>query len=457
MDALVEFHTSGSTGTPKVVRKSQASLDADAAALLRAFRPLFESRPAFVATIQRDHMFGRLWLNTLAPLARCEAPDPAIVLPEELADRCSRHESVLLVTTPSFLDTLLQTRERDDGGPVLPRNIVGVVTSGSLLTAELSARAEAAFGVCPTEIFGSTETGSVAWRRQKNGPRWTLFDEVDAEAEPETRRLSVRSPFCVGQPGAFTMSDAVEFVAPREFMLLGRTDRTVKILEQLVDLSAVESALAANPLVERAHAIASDEPVPHVWALVELSQEGRDTLRSSTYHAIIHSIAQSLRDNGAGNGRPAMAAAAIPRRIRFVRALPFNAQGKLSRTDVLPILKSPLQEPLTENYSVAQDSVAADLLFPPDHICFQGHFPGRPVLPGVAQLCFVERLVRGAFALPPFRGTVRRLKFRSNVLPGAALRFSARRPSPDCVDFSIESAAGPCLSGAFEFSREAVP
>ncbi len=55
---------------------------------------------------------------------------------------------------------------------------------------------------------------------------------------------------------------------------------------------------------------------------------------------------------------------------------------------------------------------------------FAGHFPGHPILPGIAHLAFVERAV-GPLA------TVRSLKLRRPVLPGDALDLSIGIPDED--------------------------
>lgn len=433
---VVTFRTSGSTGVPKTVVKTEASLRADAACLARTFTGMLDGHPTVVSTIQPHHMYGQLWRIRLPEAAGCPV-DPAIVLsPDELSARVSAYPSVLFVTTPSFLEKLVA----DPAAATLPRRFAGIVTSGSLLRKELAERVAATLGRFPVEIFGSTETGSVAWRSQGEGEAWRVFDGVSVAAEPDGR-LRVDSPFCETRPTV--MGDGVELLSPRSFLLKGRMDRCVKILEKMVSLPQVEAALQTHPYLATAHAVASDTAVQRIWVLATLSEAGRRALKQSTYHDLIRAISRSVGER--------LPREALFRRIRFVSSLPYNPQGKLTCERVLPILKSPLQEPVVEGWQADGGRVSATLTFIPDAVYFQGHFPGFPVLPGVTQLFFLQRYAEGAFGVNLFPGRVTRLKFLKPILPRQPVHMEIVRLAEGRFSFTLASDAGePYTSGVFE-------
>lgn len=72
-----------------------------------------------------------------------------------------------------------------------------------------------------------------------------------------------------------------------------------------------------------------------------------------------------------------------------------------------------------------QDSEAELLLhIAPDLFWFQGHFPGTPLLPGVAQLDWVIHY--GVLLLAPGRqfSSVDNIKFQQPILPGSTLKLT---------------------------------
>ena len=433
--ADVGFRTSGSSGAAKSIVRTEASLQADAAALVAEFPDIWGARPAVVTSIPADHMYGALWRVRAPALAGCVVDPETVLSAEGLVAARTRYGKFLFVTTPSFLEKLLVHPD----AAALKGAFVGIITSGSLLRKDAALAAFAAFGVCPTEIFGSTETGTVAYRRRTEGDEWTLVEAVSASTDAEGR-ITVDSPYAMERP--FTMSDAVEFTAPRRFLLKGRTDRRVKILENFVDLPEVEEALEAHPVIARARVESFGEGVPRLGALVVLADAARDRLLAEGREALVAELRRALL--------PKLGPSAFPRRIRFVRALPVNDRGKTTAADVRGELLAWCREPAVTAWSQTETELSAKLVFTSDLECFDGHFPGFPILPGVAQLYFLRHFARQAFPDFPDSATYRRLKFQKVILPDSEVALAVIRRGVGAYEFRIEGKNGPCASGLVE-------
>ena len=327
----IVFHTSGSTSKPKEIRKTFESLARETAFHRKTLAAVLAKRPKFLATIEPGHMYGTLWREMLPKAAGCEVDPEVIMSPETLLDRMNGAERVFLVTTPSFLDRF--TAYAAVGQYEVPRNAVEIVTSGALLTKNVAERCERVFGIAPREIFGSTETGGVAWRRQsaEAKPRehdWDVFDPVKISLKDG--RLTVASPFSFKR--RYTMGDGA-VIAPdaRSFRLLGRMDRIVKINEQRVSLPALEAALAQLPGIREAALVKIDGEHGDALGLVvvpdgELPAPGEEKRQA----------ALALRRRLIGifpNGT-------LPRRYRFLPALPRNPQGKILASELAKALET---------------------------------------------------------------------------------------------------------------------
>jgi 3-hydroxymyristoyl/3-hydroxydecanoyl-(acyl carrier protein) dehydratase len=79
------------------------------------------------------------------------------------------------------------------------------------------------------------------------------------------------------------------------------------------------------------------------------------------------------------------------------------------------------------------DEITAEGLAEAQSPWFSGHFPGNPVLPGIAQLSMVLRAIEEARACPLKVSAVRRVRFKQVIRPGDALRVHVK-PLPGAED-----------------------
>lgn len=425
---FVTFFTSGSTSEPKPIRKTFDSLIKEAVFHTQLW-PLQAPKPVVIASIHMHHMYGML-RRLLVPLVQQVPIDRELILsPEDILAKQKAYDSVMFLATPSLMDQLATV-----SAPFLP-NCQWLMSSGSLLKAETAARMQALFGLSPVEVFGSTEAGGVAWRRQSEGPLWRLFEPVTMETDDQNRPV-ITSDFALC-PG-YVMQDAVRRKGPFSFELLGRTDRMVKIAENRISLPEVENRLMAHPFVAGAHV----RPLPgarvRLGAVLTLTTEGKAFLRQNGKVKLV----QALRTAAAAFFEPGV----FPKKIRIVFELPVNAQGKLVQQAVLALFSSSLAEPVVDCCKRTENSVEAQLFFLPDAVYFQGHFPTFPLLPGVIQVHFARHFAEVFFRRPLVPVEIAQLKFARMIYPGEPVQLRLIR-SAEGVAFYYEKDGVLCAKG----------
>ena len=439
------FHTSGSTARPKRIVKTFDKLAKEVAHHLAVLRkegvlpaagaPASE-RPLFLCTIEPQHMYGRLWRVLLPRAAGCPVDPEVVLTPESLLAKMRSAAKIFLVTTPSFLDRFCAYADQYD----VPRNCVEITTSGALLTSATSAAAKRVFGIAPREIFGSTETGGVAWRRQDEPDcAWRVLGPVKVRTDGGGR-LVVDSPFSFER--GFVMGDAAELAADgRSFRLLGRVDRLVKIAEQRVSLPEMEARMRDLPEVREAALAALPGRHGDILGAVVALDPAVDV--SCGKKALARALRRKLLS--------VFPKGAAPKRYRFVLELPRDAQGKVRTAKLREILESNLVEPFVSDPVQAEGTWSADLVFDADAPYFGGHFPGFPVLPGVVQLGmavhFAELMLRRELRLT----AVKKMKFTGVVVPGVTVRLTLARRSENEVSYEYRRGEASCSSGLLCF------
>ena len=418
----VAFHTSGSTANPKSIVKTFESLAKEVAFHRKRLADVLAQKPTFLSTVEPQHMYGTLWRVMLPRAAECPVDPEIILTPESLVEKMRAAHTVFLVTTPSFLERFAAYADLYD----IPRNCIEITTSGALLTAAVSDAAARIFGIVPLEIFGSTETGGVACRRQKTPDcDWTVFPPVKVRATADGR-LEVRSPFSFRK--RFTMGDGVTLAANgRTFKLHGRRDRLVKIAEQRVLLPELEESVRALPGIADAALCPLEGPHGTYLGIVVVERRVSDATshQSEPGWAEPPNRALALRQKLL----PIFPKGTVPKKYRFVHELPRNPQGKVLMSAIRAILLSNLAEPTVENITQTETSWSADFTFDQNAPYFKGHFPNFAVLPGVAQLGLAHHFAQAFLGKDFMIGCVKKMKFSRPILPGERIRFSIERRS----------------------------
>ncbi|CAG0961407.1 Acetyl-coenzyme A synthetase [Methylophilaceae bacterium] len=314
-DAIIHLYTSGSTGEPKLIRKSLAQLEME----INALETLWGQRlgnAAIIATVPHQHIYGLIF-RLLWPLSAERIFDSTTcTMPDSLRQRLTLLGNAALISSPAQLARL---PELESLTALKPRPII-IFSSGGPLPANAAKAFYQALGEAPTEVFGSTETGGIAWRRQDRDDLWTTLPGIAVDCD-EDNALLLKSPF-LDDISPLRMEDAIELRPDNRFRLLGRLDRIVKIEEKRLSLPDMESRLLAHPWVSNASIIALQGQRRSIGAAIVLNASGQEALETRGRRE----ISQQLRKHLASN----FEAVLLPRYWRFPAELPTDGRGKLT-------------------------------------------------------------------------------------------------------------------------------
>jgi acyl-CoA synthetase (AMP-forming)/AMP-acid ligase II len=432
---IVSF-TSGSTGKSSRIEKSAAQLRAEAEMFEQCFGGELTPESRFVASVPHQHMYGMpfflLWpLAAGRPFAaeKLRYPEDAGRLPA--ADYA-------LISTPTFLGHLSDAALATDARWKM------ATSAGSALAPDL-ARAAMAYLKAPLhEIYGSTETGAVA-RRVADAP-WQPMPGVRLSLEENSSRLRIHSPLLpeACQADGFLSEDLAR-LDERGLELLGRADRVVKIGEKRISLAAIEREIARLPEAAEARVV----PLPHepgrravLGAVVVLAPEGWRMLQERGKVCFNADLRAGLR------GR--LDPLALPRRWRYVEAFPVNEMGKTAQKDLECLFAPEFPRVIEVSRQNEGENIRLALVLPDGLIWFEGHFPGLPVLPGVAQIDWAAHYGQRYFGFDALASDVSRLKFQNLIRPGDApcLELTHRRGGAE-LEFRYILGDRVCSRGAF--------
>ncbi|HXY96608.1 MAG TPA: AMP-binding protein [Steroidobacteraceae bacterium] len=295
--------TSGSTGAPVPHEKTFGSLldcmrvEADRLGL----RPHVSH--AIVATVPPQHMYG-FEASVLLPLSSANAL--AAERPFYPADICSVLAGVprprVLITTPIHLRALMAAS--------LPIPDIDLIVSATApLSGQLAAEVEQRCRTRLLEIYGTTETGSIAVRRTTETAEWRLWPKVRFEARGDETWAQGGH---VEQPTR--MCDVIEVLSNGRFLLHGRLADLVNIAGKRSSLAYLNHQLNSIPGVLdgaffHSEAAGGDATVSRVGACVVAP--GLDAA----------AIAAELRRR--------VDPVFLPRPLLFVASLPRTSTGKL--------------------------------------------------------------------------------------------------------------------------------
>ncbi|WP_122081955.1 AMP-binding protein [Vibrio coralliirubri] len=313
--------TSGSSGTPKAINKTLEHLDIETAQLDKNWGEMLKGKQVH-STVSHQHIYGLLFrilwpLCSGVPFARNN-----LEYPEQILSHANKN--CVLISSPALLKRLKHETKS--------AQLAGVFSSGGPLPTESAHQSRSLLGHLPIEVFGSTETGGIAFRQQESAQTpWQLFDCLEASLNSENC-IKLLSPY-IDKNNWYQTADECEMVSDNQFILKGRTDRVIKIEEKRVSLVEVEKRLEQLPWISECVVIPFEEPERLILASVlVLSDEGQATLATMSRGKFWLMLRSELRKW--------LEPIAIPRKYRVVDEIPLNSQGKRLTSHIEQLVKS---------------------------------------------------------------------------------------------------------------------
>ncbi|AXS81328.1 AMP-binding protein [Dechloromonas sp. HYN0024] len=298
--------TSGSTGLPQAQRKTWGKLVANGCA--EAIALGLDRQPhAIVGTVPVQHSYGFESTFLLALHGGCAFWSGKPFYPQDIASALDAvPQPRLLVTTPFHLSALLSA------GIDLPP-VDKLLSATAALSTALASEAERRTGAPMLEIYGSTESGQLATRRTTEGAAWTLLPGV------RLRQDGDETIACDGHvEGCVALSDLIELLPDRRFLLHGRQADLINIAGKRTSLAYLNHQLGAIPgVVDGAFFLPDDEDPDGITRLTAFVVAPDLSARQVTL---------ALRQR--------IDALFLPRPLVLVDTLPRNSTGKLPRSEL---------------------------------------------------------------------------------------------------------------------------
>lgn len=453
--AAMEVFTSGSSGEPQAIAKQLYQLSREVENLERVWGGRAEGA-AVIGTVSHQHIYGLLF-RVLWPLAAGRCFDAQICeYLEDVPQQVAADRPLILISSPTHL-----SRVPEGDWSSFTGRCRGVYSSGAPLSREASLHSAGLLGHRPIEVYGSSETGGIGWRQQSATEEinWQPMPGIAVSSEPGTDCLRIQSPYLPApwnvEDGAgtwYVTSDRVQLFADGCFGLRGRVDRIAKIEGKRVSMPEMEALLCEHDSVAEARLVELRGHRTELGAVVVLSSAGGEILQEQGRRALNRMLQAHLF---ARFERPV-----LPRRWRFVAALPRNSQGKITRDHLLGffdkqqttgepgLFSDSARLPTVIDKKVDADEASLTLSVLRDLLYFDGHFPSAPILPGVVQTHWAEYFGRQLLGFAGEFSHLEAIKFQHVIVPEMEVALSLRLDrEKNKLYFSYSSGKGQHSSG----------
>jgi len=285
-----------------------------------------------------------------------------------------------------------------------------VVTATMPLEPSLAQAIERDWAVPVEEIYGCTEGGMLAYRRPAQTDDFTAGSGIRFAVNAQGHTIVAGGHLSAPLP----LSDHIEVVAEgtttsaQRIRFLGRDDDLVKVAGKRASLAGLTSILQSLPGIDDGVFFLPAPTARRLCAAVVAPRLSAARVQSALAAVI----------------DPAF----MPRPLLFVDEIPRGAAHKASLASLREIAARMAEG---RNEPAPQPS---RMVLPAGDPVFAGHFPDRPIVPGVLILAHVQaQLARRGLRLCELRSA----KFHATTGPGEVLEFHVTHSGRDVARFEV--------------------
>jgi acyl-coenzyme A synthetase/AMP-(fatty) acid ligase len=304
----IYLFTSGTTGDPKPICKTFAEMLAAAKLAVERFQ--LTSNNSMIGTVPGQHMYG-LETTVFSPLiSYASVWYRKVFFIDDMLEALKTlgTQTCYLVSTPLHLEKTLLAQKNI-------RNIPHTIISATApLKSKTAQQLEHQYTQKVVEVYGSTETCSIATRATAHTRLWRPYTDINLRTGNKTAEVYL--PY---MGSWLTLNDQVSINKDGQFELLGRNNDLVKVAGKRHSLAFLHELLQQVPGVQEGALLMSSDEQRLVAFVVTTQKDIEEKIREVFLHEV----------------DPVF----IPRPIIHIDQLPRSATGKVQISalrDMLP-------------------------------------------------------------------------------------------------------------------------
>ena len=391
----ITFKTGGTVSDGKLVEKTFANMLTEANDI--AVELGIGSGLNFISTTTAEHLFGFTFHYMLPYVTGNITHTERIHYPENI-----NFDNAVLVTTPSFLEAM----RKYDSHPV--KNPKIIISAGAKLetpTFEFAKTiADEVF-----EIYGSTESGVIAYRKTPN-EKLKLFSGIKIL---ETGKDYTKLETNYSKKSLVTVEDRIKLI-DNKIEFLGRSGRVLKIQEKRIAADIMEAEIKKSDYIDSAYCF---EYETKLAAFGVLSDKGKEFLLQNDKLSLTKILKSELKNKFE----------IVPQKWMFFDEIPKKENGKINKKFIKECFDRNLSLPLILDRNIYADFARFKIVFINNSNFFKGHFEGFPILAGVVQLFYANWFAQLAFGKDCRCGQIRKIKYSNIIRPAKVVYLEFKK------------------------------